>query len=218
MFVGHYAAALAGKAIAPATPLWTYVVGAQLVDIGWASLVMADIEHFRINPALPGSSLDLYHMPYTHSLPAAVIWALAGAFVFQRLLKLPAKATAVLGGVILSHWLLDYLVHRPDLEIWIGGPKVGLAWWNFPIPELILELGLIMVAGAFWANRRGKARRSAWPAGLFLAVLCTLQMISLALPSDGATSFQRAQTALYAFIAVAVMAFAADFGKRWREG
>jgi len=208
MFVGHYAAAMLGKAVEPKAPLWTYVIGAQL----------ADIEHFRIDAALPGNTLDLYHMPYTHSLIAAVAWSIAGAFVFQRLLKLPLRAAMVLGGVIMSHWVLDYLVHRPDLELWIGGPKVGLAWWNFPIPELILELGLLGLSAIFWAHRRGLARRSAWPAGLFLAGLYALQLVAMALPSTGETSIQRAQTALYAFMAVALAGFAADWGKRWKDG
>ena len=88
MFVGHYAAALAAKAVAPRAPLWTYVIAAQAIDIGWAGLVMAGVEKVRIDPSLPGSALDLYHMPFTHSLPAVVLWSLA-ALGLARAFRLP---------------------------------------------------------------------------------------------------------------------------------
>ena len=74
MFVGHYAAALAAKAAEPRAPLWALVGGCQLLDLGWSGLVMAGIEKVRIDPALPGSNLDLYYMPFTHGLPAALAW------------------------------------------------------------------------------------------------------------------------------------------------
>ena len=72
MFVGHYSAALAAKAAEPRAPLWAYVIGCQLLDVAWAGLVAAGVEKVRIDPSLPGSSLDLYHMPWTHSLPGAL--------------------------------------------------------------------------------------------------------------------------------------------------
>src|ERR1700761_5225927 len=95
MFVGHYAAALAAKAAEPRAPLWTYVGACQLLDIGWSSLVALGVEKVRIDPNLPGSDLDLYSMPYSHSLPAAPIWS-AGALVVARLFRLPWRAAVVL--------------------------------------------------------------------------------------------------------------------------
>ena len=66
MFAGHYATALAAKAIEQRAPLWTLIAGAQLVDIGWSAMVIAGVERGRIDPALPGSPLVLEHMPWTH--------------------------------------------------------------------------------------------------------------------------------------------------------
>jgi len=100
MFVGHYAAALAGKAIAPKAPLWTYIGAAQLLDIGWTSLVMAGVEKVSFDPELPGSPLVLEHMPWTHSLPAAVIWSVAGLLLAKVVLRLPWWTAFAVGLVV----------------------------------------------------------------------------------------------------------------------
>jgi hypothetical protein len=103
MFVGHYSAALAAKAAEPRAPLWALVAGCQLIDIGWSGLVMAGVEKMKIDPNLPGSPLDLYFMPFTHSLPGALIWA-AGAMLLARLvLRLPWRAATFIGLAVFSH-------------------------------------------------------------------------------------------------------------------
>ena len=81
MFVGHYAAALAAKAIEPRAPLWTLAAGCQLVDIGWSAFIIAGIERASVDPTLPGSSLVLEHMPWTHSLPMTFVWAAGAALL-----------------------------------------------------------------------------------------------------------------------------------------
>ena len=144
MFVGHYAAALAAKAVAPKAPLWTYVLASQLIDVGWSALIITGAERVRVDPSLPGSALVLEHMPYTHSLPAALLWAVAAGVLATWLLKLPRWTGVVVGLTVLSHWGLDFLVHRPDLALWFDGPKVGLGWWNYPVPEQALEMGLLL--------------------------------------------------------------------------
>ena len=177
MFVGHYAAALAAKAYEPRAPLWTYVGACQLLDIGWSSLVALGVEKVRIDPSLRGSTLNLYFMPYTHSLPAALVWS-AGALIAARLFRLPWRAAVVLALTVFSHWILDLLVHRPDLLVWPGGAKVGLAFWNFPLPELALEMGLVAVTGAAWVAQRKTEGRRAWPAVIFIALLAAIQIVN----------------------------------------
>jgi len=187
MFVGHYAAALAAEAAEPRAPFWTYVAGCQLLDIGWSSLVMAGVEKVRIDPSLPGSPLDLYYMPYTHSLPAALLWSAAATGVGKWALKLPWAASVVIGAAVFSHWVLDFLVHRPDLEVLPHGPKVGLAFWNHPMPEMVLEMGLVAVAGAAWTARRKDQGRTGWPAAAFILLLVLVQMLSSSLGGSGTT-------------------------------
>lgn len=216
MFVGHYAAALAGKAIAPKAPLWTYVGAAQLLDIGWSSLVMAGVEKVRFDPALPGSPLILEHMPWTHSLPAAVVWSLAGLLLARFLVRVPWSAAVMVGLVVFSHWATDWLVHRPDLEMWPGGEKVGLALWNFPGAEKTLEMGLIALGGCAWLWKRGKYGRTAWPAMLFLGFLAALQMVGeFSAPTGDAFAFGRLTLVIY--LVVIAAAGLADLGKNRQE-
>ena len=211
MFVGHYAAALAAKAAEPRAPLWTYVGAAQLIDIAWAGFVMGGIERMRIDETLPGSPLVLEHMPWTHSLPAAVLWSLAAAVAVGVLLKLPRAAAIMVGLVVFSHWLGDLLVHRPDLELWFGGDKVGLALWNYPVPEEALEMGLLGLCAAAWGWRRGRQGQSLTPVLWFAGFLVTLQIVALVLPGSGdAAGFGR--TALIAYLVTTGLAWLADRG------
>ena len=212
MFVGHYAAALAAKAAAPRGPLWTYVAAAQLIDIGWSSLVMAGVETVSFNPELAGSPLVLDHMPWTHGLPAAAVWSLAGLLAARFVARLPWRTALVVGLVVLSHWGLDWLVHRPDLELWPGGDKVGLGGWNWPTAEKVLEIGLVAIAGGAWLWKRGAHGRTAWPAVLFLAFLTALQIIAeLTEPTGSVFAYMR--LSLATFIGVTLVAALVDLGK-----
>ena len=213
MFVGHYAAALAAKAAQPKTPLWTYVLGAQLVDVGWSVLIITGAERLRFDPSLPGSSLVLDHMPYTHSLPAAVLWAVAAGLLATWLLKLPRWAGVMVGLTVLSHWGLDFLVHRPDLALWFGGPKVGLAWWNHPVPEQALEMGLLAMGAAAWGWRRGLQGLNGWAAPLFVALLLGAQIAAMLTPPAG-DPVQMGISALAVYLAVTLIAWAMDLGDR----
>lgn len=211
MFVGHYAAALAAKGAEPRAPLWTYVIGAQLIDIGWSGLIMTGAERVSFDHSLPGSALVLEHMPWTHSLPAALVWAVAAAMLVRWALKLPWAAAAMVGLVVFSHWLGDLLVHRPDLELWFGGQKVGLGLWNYPVPEQALEMGLLAVGAAWWGWRRGQERRSVWPALVFVSLLMALQIVAMLMPGAG-DAVGMGTTALLAYLVVGGLAWLADRG------
>lgn len=213
MFVGHYAAALAAKAAQPETPLWTYVLGAQLVDVAWSGLVLAGVEKLSLDPSLPGSPLVLFHMPYTHSLPAALAWAVAAGLVASFLLKLPRAAGIAVGLVVLSHWGLDFLVHRPDLLLWFGGPKVGLGWWNYPAPEQVVEIGLLGLAAAAWGGRRGLQGHDGWAAPLFVTLLLALQLANILGPAPTAPA-KMALTALAAYAVATLAAWVIDWTDR----
>jgi hypothetical protein len=212
MFVGHYSAALAAKAAEPGAPLWTYVIGAQVLDIGWSSLVIGGVERVSFDPSLPGSALVLEHMPWTHSLPSAVLWSVAAALVVRFAMKLSWRACVFVGLVVFSHWIADFLVHRPDLELWFGGAKVGLGLWNHPLPEEALEIGLLAVAGAFWAGQRVRAGRHVWPAALFLTLLVALQITAMLTPAPGSAQ-QLGMTGLAIYLAFGAVAWLIERGK-----
>ncbi len=182
MFVGHYSAAIAAKSASPQTPLWTFVAAAQLVDIGWGALMIAGVERATIDPSLPGMQLVLEHMPYTHSLPGAAAWSVLAALASRYLLRLPMNAAILVGAVVLSHWFLDLLVHRPDLALWPTGPKVGFALWNHEVAEQAVEIGLIALAAVFWGAMRARAGRAIWPAAAFIAIMLSIQISAMFLP------------------------------------
>jgi membrane-bound metal-dependent hydrolase YbcI (DUF457 family) len=145
MFVGHYGPSFAIKALRPAIPLWVLFIAVQLVDVAWALLVLLGVEKVRIVPGITASNpLDLYYMPYTHSLAAAVIWSVAVTVLVMLMPRLAPRSAAIwVGAAVFSHWVLDVLVHRPDLPIYDDTMKIGLGLWNFPTIALAIEVALL---------------------------------------------------------------------------
>jgi hypothetical protein len=172
MFVGHYGVSFAAKRVAPSIPLWALFIAVQLLDVFWAPLVLLGIEKVRIVPGITASNpLDLYYMPYTHSLLAAVLWS-AGGFLVYRLSSNQGRignAAVVVALAVLSHWLLDFVVHRPDLPLYDNTAKVGLDLWNAPAFAFALEAALLF--GGMWLYL-GSARVR--PLGLILFGLVML--------------------------------------------
>jgi hypothetical protein len=160
MFVGHWGPAFALKRWAPETPLWSLVLGVQLVDVGWSLFIATGVERVRIVPGFTESNaLDLYYMPFTHSLVATFVWsAIAGVLI--GVLAKQRRAGIAVALAVASHWLLDLLVHRPDLPIaGDNTTKLGLALWDYRWPAFSLEmasffLGLALYAGGTVARDR----------------------------------------------------------------
>jgi hypothetical protein len=176
MLAGHYSAAFLAKTLEPRLPLWLLAIAVQLIDLLWAVCVLLGIEHLRVDPSLPSNPLELHDMPYTHSLVGALAWAaLAAAAVFAlRPARLPAL---VVGAAVASHWPLDWLVHRPDLLLWSGSAKHGLALWNFPIVALGLELLLLIASAALWLRARPVGADERRRAVVLVAALVAVQIV-----------------------------------------
>ena len=164
MFIGHYGPSFACKAAKPAIPLWVLFLAVQLVDIVWSILVLLGIEKVRIVPGFTATNpLDLYYMPYTHSLPGAALWSVGAAVVYRAVA--PAQkwtAAAIVGAAVFSHWILDLVVHRPDLALYDDSYKVGLGLWNYPATAFILEIALLFGGIALYL-RMTEAKDSHWP-------------------------------------------------------
>src|SRR5882672_6475853 len=160
MFVGHYGVSFAAKKADPAIPLWVLFIAVQLLDVLWAPFVLLGIEKVRIVPGITASNpLDLYYMPYTHSLLAATGWSVVAFLVYRALRPGPGDAAAIVGVAVFSHWVLDFLVHRPDLPLYDNTAKVGLGLWNLPAVALGLEA--LLLFGGMWLYLRHTARRTA---------------------------------------------------------
>ncbi|MEQ1755075.1 MAG: hypothetical protein ABL973_13190 [Micropepsaceae bacterium] len=156
MFIGHYAPALALRTVKGSPGLATGFVAVQLIDVGFFSLSYFGIEKWAANPTITGfTPVDLYFMPYTHSILGTVIWAAVAGGVIAVLAPagkrlLPALITFAL---VASHWVLDLAVHRHDLGI-LGdaGTKLGFGLWDFPLIEMPLELGLLVGGFTLYMN------------------------------------------------------------------
>lgn len=144
MFVGHYGVSFAFKSLEKPLPLWLLFIAVQFVDVLWAVFVPMGIEKVRITPGITASNpFDLYYMPYSHSLVAALLWS-GAAFVGYKLTRSRAAYAAfLLAAAVFSHWVLDLIVHRPDLPLYDDTYKMGFGVWNYPVVAFALEAGLL---------------------------------------------------------------------------
>ena len=202
MFIGHFAPALVAAARPRAAGLGTLFIAAQLVDIGFAALLIPGIEAMRIVPGITAMNpMDLYHMPYTHSLLGALIWAgIFGSLVWFATKRKEAAIGAAL--VVVSHWFVDLIVHIPDLTLYGAPPKLGLGLWNQPMIAMPLEILFIGAALVYYA------RRTQSPAGdrrlwLLAALLALFQAIDWFGPKEPAYSLAIPATMLLAYALLA---------------
>ena len=144
MFLGHYGPSFLAKRAEQTIPLWVLFIAVQLMDVCWGVFVLLGIENVRIVPGFTKTNaLDLYYMPYTHSLPGAVAWAtLAG--IAYLLLSRSKQGGLLVGVAVFSHWPLDLLVHRPDLALYDNAAKVGFGLWDYPLLTLAIEGALVL--------------------------------------------------------------------------
>lgn len=159
MFVGHYGPAFAAKAAKKPIPLWVLFLAVQLLDVFWSIFVLLGIEKVRIVPGITATNpLDLYYMPYTHSLIAAILWSLAAGLTYWLSRRADGLiAAGLVCGAVFSHWVLDFLVHRPDLPLFGNTLKVGLSLWNYPALAFALEIGLLF-GGTYLYLHAAKAK------------------------------------------------------------
>jgi membrane-bound metal-dependent hydrolase YbcI (DUF457 family) len=158
MFIGHFAVAFAAKRVAPRTSLGTLFIGAQVIDLLWPTLLLLGLERVRIDPTLASVPLVFTHYPISHSLLAVLGWAILLGAVYFALTRY-ARGAIVLAALVLSHWLLDALVHRPDLPLLAGGETlVGLGLWEYPFAAMAIELTLFAVCfGIYLGTPAGRA-------------------------------------------------------------
>jgi heme/copper-type cytochrome/quinol oxidase subunit 4 len=179
MFIGHWAPALIAAAHPKAPGLGTLFLAGQLVDWAFFAFVLTDIEHLRLSPGISVMNpMDLYHMPYTHSMAGTLAFA-AGFAALIWLITHNRTGALIGGGVVVSHWFADLLVHIPDLTLWGSPPKLGLGLWNYPAIAMPLELGLTALAFYILIRARWPASaRALTPLVILAAVMLAVQAIN----------------------------------------
>ncbi len=162
MFLGHYGVALALKRAEPKLSLGTLFVATQAADLLWGIFLLLGWEHVRILPDdNPLLTLQFYDYPISHSLVAAVAWGLAAATLYYswptRDTTRHWQAAALVGAAVASHWLLDLVVHIPDLPLaGNDSPKVGLGLWRHFGVSVALELVVLAAGTAIYVARRSR--------------------------------------------------------------
>jgi peptidoglycan/LPS O-acetylase OafA/YrhL len=178
MFIGHWGPALVAAAHPKSPGLGTLFIAGQLVDWAFFAFVLADVEHLRLSPGISVMNpMDLYHMPYTHSLAGTFVFA-AGFAVLIWLATRNRIGALIGGAVVVSHWFADWLVHVPDLTLWGGPPKLGLGLWNHPAIAMPLELGLTALAFYLLIRARRPSRRGMLALAVLAGVMLLVQAVN----------------------------------------
>ena len=179
MFVGHYGVSFAAKSVEKTLPLWVLFIAVQLLDVFWGIFVPLGIEKVRIVPGFTASNpLDLYYMPYTHSLVAALFWSAAAMVAYKAIgtAGTSKRAAALLGLAVFSHWVLDLVVHRPDLPLYDNTLKMGLGLWNYRWPAFLLEAAILFGGMAlYFRSTTATSALGRWGMTLFGLVMLLVQ-------------------------------------------
>lgn len=187
MFIGHYALGLAGKRAAPRTNLGTLFLAAQLADMLWPIFLLLGWERVHAvpstNPFLVGW-FDAY--PYSHSLLMLLVWGALFGYLYRARTG-NTRGAVVVVILVVSHWVLDFITHRPDMPIYPGGPKVGLGLWNSATATIAVEAAMTIVGVALYARttqaRDGIGRWGFWSL-VALLVIAYIASIKTPAPTD----------------------------------
>jgi hypothetical protein len=146
MFIGHYAVGLVSKRLAPRASLGALIAAPILLDLLWPIFLLLGWEHVAIEPGKnPFLRLEFLWYPISHGLVAVVGWATLFAALYFGIARYVTGAIVIWFGVV-SHWLLDYIVHRPDLPLYAHSREFGLGLWNHPNATIAIELAMFAVA------------------------------------------------------------------------
>ena len=187
MFIGHFGLGFAAKKASPAISLGTLFMAVQFLDLIWPTLLLFHAEQVTIHPELGGNRvLEFTSYPYSHSLVMAIVWGLVFGGVYF-LIKRNVRDSVIVGLAVLSHWVLDLVVHFHDLPLFTGpdSPKVGFAVWGNPVLTNVIE-GVMFVVGIILYLRVANPRKGVlW---VLIALLVLTQVSNLFSPAPGSVA------------------------------
>src|SRR5882672_4209607 len=180
MFIGHFALGFAAKRVAPRLSLAVLFAAAQFADLLWPFLVALGIEQVRIDPGNTAfTPLDFISYPYSHSLLFLCIWGIIFGAICAGVVR-DRRVLLIIAALVVSHWVLDWITHRPDMPLYPGSAKVGLGLWN-SIPATMVVEGLMYLAGLtiYLRATRARDRIGRWGFFSLAAVLVVIYVVSI---------------------------------------
>jgi hypothetical protein len=176
MFIGHFAAGFAAKAVAPKVNLGWLVTAGTLVDLLFTVFLLLGVEHARIVPGLTAANaMDLYDFPWSHSLALDLGWSLLAAGLWW-LWRRSAREATVIGLVVMSHWVLDVVSHIPDMALWPGSSELlGVGLWRSIAATVAVEGTLWVVALIVYTRAtRPRDRIGRWGFFVYVALMSSM--------------------------------------------
>ena len=163
MFIGHYALGLAAKRYTPRTSLGTLFVAPTLADLLWPVFLLLGWEHAHVVPGPnPFLTLWLDDYPISHSLFTLIVWGALFGYLYQRKSG-DRRAALIVAALVVSHWVLDFITHRPDEPIYPGGPELGLGLWNYVTATVVVETAMLLVGVIIYLRTtRGRDAIGRW--------------------------------------------------------
>jgi len=188
MVIGHFGVGFGAKRFAPRISLGTLFIAVQWADLLWPVLLLFDVERVEVQKGNPKIPLNFTYYPITHSLLMGMFWGFCFGLLYWLTRKNVRNAIA-LGVCVVSHWVLDLIVHRPDLPLFPDdSDKVGFGLWNYPLLAILIEAA-IFITGLVLYLKTTRARRRSGNWGLWLlVVLLVLNQVAGAvspMPSSG---------------------------------
>lgn len=213
MFVGHYAASLALKTFEKRVSLGVLFLAVQFVDILFFPFVLLGIERMNIVENFTQSThFELVYMPYTHSLLGSLFWAGAAYALFRWIIVKNKSVAMVVALAVFSHWLLDLVVHTPDLPLWSDASlKLGFGIWNNAIATYALEAALLL--SALWLYLRATTsttRLGKYGMSIFVFLLLLVNVANIFGPFQDDGKVVLAVSAVTAYLLFAAVAFWLD--------
>ena len=179
MIAGHFGFAAMVKARERTTPLWALMLATVWLDIVFVPLLVAHVESVqtvRTHPAYGGA---IIHAGLTHSFLGMLVISTVLGIAFVP--KWGRRVAIVIGLVAASHWLLDLVVHRPDMPILPQNfghlPLMGLGLWTRPQLSALLELLLVLAGAVLYGRAAGSVARQAGQSGKWPLISASLLAI-----------------------------------------
>ncbi len=153
MFAGHIGAALAIGRFERRVNVGAFVIAALLLDLLLWIFVLLGLESVTISADFAATHHLEFIFPYSHGFLMSIAWSVLAAAAavpwYPPLKEARFRAAMLIAAAVFSHWVLDALVHVPELPLaGEGSLKVGLGLWRAMAVALVVE-SLFVAIGLF---------------------------------------------------------------------